>query len=62
MITVRAPCPVCSQPVKVEKFHRTFFVGCAGHAQHSVSLFGYATPEEAAREWDRLFESKGKIP
>lgn len=59
MIPVRAPCPVCFQPVKVESYHGTFWVGCVGQGKHSFEMFGYARPEEAAREWDRLFESNG---
>lgn len=62
MIPVRAPCPVCGKAVEVENYGGTFVAGCIGsgvRSSHSVQLYGFATPEEAAREWDRLFESKG---
>jgi hypothetical protein len=62
MITVKAPCPVCHQPVKVDRYHGTFLVGCSGRGQHCVSMFGYATPEEAAAAWDKLFSVSEGVP
>lgn len=58
MIAVRAPCPVCRKPVKVEKFHGqftdSFVVGCFG-IKHSMQLYGFTGPEAAAEAWDKLF-------
>lgn len=54
MITVKAPCPYCGKPVKVERFRNTFVIGCVGET-HCVQIYRGHSPEQLAADWDASF-------
>ena len=55
MIAVRAPCPICGQPVKAPfKLGKGWWIGCTSDS-HTVRLDRGKSAEEVAEMWDSLF-------